>query len=384
VKREKIDSRLSEVISIFNSEEKVECLIRALNQKSYELYIKHFSDKVIKELPFILSFSASLTKKEIAKLSRNDNIVYISAMSNVFALMNVAKKILKVPPLKFGKGQTICFIDTGLNPHCDFMLCEKRIKAFVDFIGEEKELYDDNGHGTFVAGVCCGGGQLSGGKLSGIAPKSNIISLKALNKKGEANSTKILEAMQWVFDNKQKYNISVVCMSFGSDPIGFNDPIMIGAEKLWDEGIVVVAAAGNSGPEYQTIKSPGVSRKIITVGGFDDNRIDDDFNPNFFEMASFSSRGPCYRYFKPDVIAPAVDIVSCGKDKDYVALSGTSVATPMIAGLCALIKESDTSLSPSQIKNKLLLICKPVFFNRNLEGYGIPCMDRFFKSKNSF
>ena len=185
MKREKIDSRLSEVISIFNSEEKVECLIRALNQKSYELYIKHFSDKVIKELPFILSFSASLTKKEIAKLSRNDNIVYISAMSNVFALMNVAKKILKVPPLKFGKGQTICFIDTGLNPHCDFMLCEKRIKAFVDFIGEEKELYDDNGHGTFVAGVCCGGGQLSGGKLSGIAPKSNIISLKALIKKGK-------------------------------------------------------------------------------------------------------------------------------------------------------------------------------------------------------
>jgi serine protease AprX len=293
--------------------------------------------------------------------------------------MNVAKKVLHIPKKCLGEGQIICFIDTGIEPHCDFLLCDNRIEKFIDFINEKDDYYDDNGHGTFVAGVCCGSGIISGQKFSGIAPKAKIISLKALDKKGEANSTKILEAMQWVFDNKDK--IDIVCMSFGSDPIGQNDPIMIGAEKLWDSGIVVVAAAGNSGPEYQTIKSPGVSRKIITVGGFDDNRFDDDeFNSNYFEMASFSSRGPCYRYFKPDVVAPAVDIVSCGIDKDYVKLSGTSVATPMIAGICALIKEKDKNLSPNQVKNKLLSICKPAFFNRNFEGFGIPDLNKFFNN----
>ncbi len=377
---EKIDERLSRVIAVLDSDEKFECLVRTLNQKSYDFYIKKFGGKIIKKIPFIFSFTVKLTKKEIEKLSNSDSIVFISAMSNVFAMMNVAKKILSIPPLLYGEGQTVCFIDTGILPHCDFLLCEKRINAFVDFIGGKEECYDDNGHGTFVAGVCAGGGNLSGGKYSGIAPKAKIISLKALDKKGEANSTKILEAMQWIFDNKEKYNICTVCMSFGSDPLGINDPIMIGAERLWDSGITVVAAAGNSGPEYQTIKSPGISRKIITVGGFDDNRIDDEFNPNFFEMAKFSSRGPCYRYYKPDVIAPAVDITSCGKDKDYTKLSGTSVATPMIAGLCALIKESDPSLSPNQIKNKLLSICSPAFFNRNLEGYGIPCFDKLIKN----
>ena len=90
--------------------------------------------------------------------------------------------------------------------------------------------------------------------------------------------------MQWVYDNHKKRNIRVVCMSFGSEPLGYNDPIMSGAEELWKNGIVVVAAAGNSGPEFQTIKSPGVSSRIITVGGFDDNRISaEDFNEKFFE-----------------------------------------------------------------------------------------------------
>lgn len=379
MKNEKIDNGLKEKIVALGKEQKIECLVRTLNQDCLNNYIKRFGESVKERFSFINAFSVMLSPKEISSLARSDAVVYICANSNVFALMNVAKKIMKVPPLAFGEGQTICFIDTGISPHCDFMLCENRIEKFVDFVSEREEAFDDNGHGTFVAGVCCGGGFLSGGKFAGIAPKAKIISLKALDKNGEANSNKILQAMQWIMDNKERYNIDTICMSFGSEPLGLNDPIMYGAERLWDCGVTVVAAAGNSGPEWQTIKSPGVSRKIITVGGFDDNRIDGEFNPNFFEMASFSSRGPCYRYFKPDLIAPAVDITSCGKNEDYVKLSGTSVASPMIAGLCALIKEKEKNFSPNQIKSTLLSFCKPAFFNRNLEGYGIPCFDRFFR-----
>ncbi len=377
---EKIDKNLKEQIVALGKEQKMECLVRTLDQDCFKKYIKNFGEKVKEEFPFINSFSALLSPKEISSLARSDSVVYICSQTNVFALMNIAKKIMKIPPFAFGEGQTICFIDTGISPHCDFMLCKNRIEKFVDFVSGSEEIFDDNGHGTFVAGVCCGGGFLSCGKFAGIAPKAKIISLKALDKNGEANSNKILQAMQWVMDNKEKYKIDTVCMSFGSEPLGLNDPIMIGAEKLWDCGVTVVAAAGNSGPEWQTIKSPGVSRKIITVGGFDDNRIDDDFNPNFFEMASFSSRGPCFRYFKPDLIAPAVDITSCGRSEDYIKLSGTSVASPMIAGLCALIKEREKNFSPNQIKSTILSLCKPAFYNRNLEGYGIPCFERFFRN----
>lgn len=379
MKSNKIDIKLFEKIVALGKEQQADCLVRAKNESAYNKYITRFGKRVKEKFSFINSFSIALLPKEISTLAKSDSVVYICSTTQVSALMYVAKQVMHIPPLLYGEGQTICFIDTGIKEHCDFMLGENRIAKFVDFVGESESPYDDNGHGTFVAGVCCGGGNLSGGKFSGVAPRAKIISLKALDKKGEANSNKILQAMQWISENKDQYKIDTVCMSFGSEPLGLNDPIMIGAEKLWDSGVTVVAAAGNSGPEYQTIKSPGVSRKIITVGGFDDNRNEDDFNPNFFEMASFSSRGPCFRYFKPDVIAPAVDIISCGKEKDYTCLSGTSVASPMIAGICALIKEKEKNFSPNQIKSVLLSICKPAFFNRNLEGFGIPCVDRIFK-----
>ena len=189
--------------------------------------------------------------------------------------------------------------------------------------------------------------------------------------------------MEWVYDNHKKYNIKVVCMSFGSEPLGHNDPIMLGADALWKDGVVVVAAAGNSGPEYQTIKSPGISSKIITVGGIDDNRYDDaNFNRKYFEIADFSSRGPAFRNIKPDVVAPSVDIISCGIKNPYTLLSGTSVATPMIAGLCCLFLEKDSTLKPDQIKNILLKICQPLGFEMYLEGYGLPNLEKLKINKN--
>ena len=210
-------------------------------------------------------------------------------------------------------------------------------------------------------------------KFSGIAPKSNIFALKALNKNGEATANKILDAMEWVFNNHKKEKIKIVCMSFGSEPIGLNDPIMQGANALWQDGVVVVAAAGNSGPKENTIKSPGISPEIITVGGFDDNRFDDkSFNKDFFEMANFSSRGPAFRHFKPDVVAPSVDITSCGLKEFYTKLSGTSVATPMVAGFICLMLEKYPKLTPREVKIRLLQSCSSIGFDANSEGYGVP------------
>ncbi|MDE6583429.1 MAG: S8 family peptidase [Clostridia bacterium] len=319
------------------------------------------------------------SKKEILSLSSFETVDYISSLSYVDSLMYLSKKILAVDKTKHcGEGVGVAFIDTGLNPHCDFLIGKNRVVGFKDFINNKKDFYDDNGHGTFVAGVCSGSGALSGFKYSGVAPKTNVFSLKALNGQGEATANKILDAMEWVFDNHKKQNIKVVCMSFGSEPLGSNDPIMLGAEALWKSGVVVVAAAGNSGPEFQTIKSPGISPYIITVGGIDDNRYNKaSFDKQFFEMAEFSSRGPALKNVKPDVVAPSVDIISCGIGDFYTTLSGTSVATPMIAGLCCLLLEKDDSLTPNQVKKELIKTCKPLGFELNSEGYGMPNFANF-------
>ena len=156
------------------------------------------------------------------------------------------------------------------------------------------------------------------------------------------------------------------------------------AESLWNNGIVVVAAAGNSGPDSGTIKSPGISGRIITVGAFDDglhqNLKDTDIQNNLqnlnsksnFKIANFSSRGPTKNYYKPDCVAPGVDIVSTSsKDEFYTKMSGTSVSTPIVAGCCALLLQKFPNLSPIQVKSKILKSCTPFMFDRNAEGFGV-------------
>lgn len=381
----KIDKTLLNIVEFLGEDKKSQCIVKAYDYNRLKNILKNRKIEILNEYLFIKSFRVLATRKQILGLSNLSQVQFISSISTCSTLMYLAKKILKVEELPLtGKGVGIAFIDTGIIEHGDFCIGERRIKFFKDFVNDRSSCYDDNGHGTFVAGVCSGSGAMSAGKYSGIAPKSEIISLKALNGQGEASADKILNAMEWVYINHKNYNIKVVCMSFGSEPLGFNDPIMAGAEALWREGVVVVAAAGNSGPEFQTIKSPGVSSQIITVGGFDDNRIDiDSFDESFFEVAEFSSRGPAFSRYKPDLVAPSVDIISCGRDKPYTVLSGTSVATPIVAGLCALLIEYSPNLKPIEVKRILLRSCKPICFNKNLEGYGYPEVDKMFLSKEN-
>ncbi len=369
----KLDTNIVKVLESSSKFSKVNCIVFLDNYQTSLLHLKKNNIKIINNLPFINAVELELDKSKLTKIINYDFVKYVSSQVNVSALMNIAKKVLQVDNSFSGEGVTIAYIDTGISPHLDFMLGKKRIIKFIDLINYKLFPYDDNGHGTFVAGVGSGNGFLSGGKFTGIAPKSNIISVKALNKEGEANSGKILEAMQWVYDNAFKYKIKVVCMSFGSEPLGFKDPIMRGAEELWKKNITVVAAAGNSGPDYETIKSPGVSPQVITVGGFNDNRIDENtYNENFFEIAEFSSRGPALKRFKPDVIAPSVNIHSCGVEKPYTTLSGTSVATPMIAGICALCYEINPNIEPNVLKKIIMMCSKAITYNNNVEGFGIP------------
>lgn len=376
----KIDVNLFYMAGLLGEDKKISCLVSGRNFENLKALLKKNNIHIMDEYLFINSFYVQATKKQIGMLSRWAEVKFIAANSTALMLMHVARRVLNMPQNQLsGKGVGVAFIDTGIAKHCDFCLGKDRICKFVDFVSNRTRAYDDNGHGTFVAGVCAGSGASSGGKYKGIAPQANIYALKALDSHGEAYSNKILSAMEWVYDHHKQDNIKVVCMSFGSEPLGYNDPIMNGAEQLWKSGVIVVAAAGNSGPEFQSIKSPGVSRKLITVGGMDDNRFDDNsFSPSLFEIANFSSRGPSFRSFKPDIVAPAVDITSCDLNYGYTKLSGTSVATPMIAGVMCLLCEKFPDITPDEAKRRLLSCCKPICLNRNLEGFGYPDLTKLF------
>lgn len=313
---------------------------------------------------FANCFCVSTDYDDINILSNQNEINYI--YENVFVTCEKHEKQMlnlnKLTENKYlGQGQTICFIDTGIFPHLDFIFPKNRILKFIDLINKNNTPYDDNGHGTFVAGTACGYGVIDN-SLSGFAPLANIISIKALGSNGNSDSNTILDAMQWVYENHKAYNISVVCMSFGAD-VNFNlDPLSRGAESLWKRGITVVAAAGNSGPNKNTIKSPGNNPYIITVGALDCSNMD---------IAEFSSRGPTIYGHKPDLLAPAVDITSCNNtETPYTTMSGTSVATPIVAGICADIKSRWSNMTNNEIKNFLLSHCVKITGDKDSEGAG--------------
>ncbi len=301
---------------------------------------------------------------DISILSDNEDVKYIFD-SPIVKFCKEENKFVNLHNLTNGKflgqNQTICFIDTGIYPHLDFILPKNRIIKFIDLVNHRLTPYDDNGHGTFVAGVACSAGVVNKSNI-GFSPRANMIVIKALNSEGNSDSNLILDAMQWVYENCKVYNISVVCMSFGADFASKFDPLSHGAEALWKRGITIVAAAGNSGPNEQTIKSPGNNPYIITVGGLDKQNL---------AVAPFSSRGPTMYGHKPDLIAPAVNLTSCNNGLPfYCEMSGTSVATPIVAGICADVKSRYPKLNNIAIKKLILSNCTKLTGNVDNEGAG--------------
>ena len=358
---------LSEVKTLSNHNYK--CVISSCNYQSTKNSLNKLNIPYT-EFPFTKSFFVNTTYNNLLSLSELNSVEFLSGTTKVTTAINNSKRFLNLDKLTenkyYGENVTVAFIDTGITPHIDFILPQNRIIEFVDLINKHTLPYDDNGHGTFVASVCGGSGKRSKEHFSGVAPKINIVSIKALDKKGETDSNKILEAMQYVYENAERLKIKVVCMSFGADSLGNNDPLQKGATALWNKGIIVVAAAGNSGPKEHTIKSPGSSPKIITVGGLDNT------NEEYLKVADFSSRGPIPMRFKPDLIAPSVEIVgaSIKPNEPYIKMSGTSVATPIIAGVCAIMLEKNKNLTPDRLKFLLISRCKPIKKDKNSEGFG--------------
>ena len=283
-----------------------------------------------------------------------------------------------------GAGIGVAVIDSGITGwHDDLTIANRqgqRVTRFVDFVNGRTSTYDDWGHGTHVAGLIAGNGYDSAGARLSIAPQANIVALKALDHEGKGQISNIIAALDWIVTNKTQYNIRVVNMSLGAGVFeSYNtDPLTVAAKRAVDAGIVVVAAAGNMGkaangsPQYGAIPAPGNAPWVLTVGasstqGTIDRR--DDI------VANYSSRGPTMIDFaaKPDLVAPGSGSVSlsvpgstmyvnkaaylvAGKGAlnlpylPYLTLSGTSMATPVVAGTVALMLEANPNLTPNLVK----------------------------------
>ena len=245
-----------------------------------------------------------------------------------------------------GKGIGVCILDTGIYEHIDFT---GRIWTFYDFLDFKRRPYDDNGHGTHVAGLVAGDGTASMGKYRGAAPGCGIIALKVLDRYGNGSQDDVLRALRWIREYRQQYRIRVVNISVGTTCNSKRNHarLLESVEQLWDEGVVVVTAAGNQGPRPGSITAPGSSKKVITVGSSD-----------LLEgRSAISGRGPTAECVcKPDIVAPGNKIMSCvpGKPYSYGVKSGTSMSTPLVTGAIACALEKNPALTNTDIKTMLM------------------------------
>ncbi len=342
--------------------------------------------KVHREMRLIPSLVAELpysSLEEIAKLYHVKRIWYDTPVRIHLDVAVPSVAGTKAHELGFtGKNVVIAIIDTGLYPHRDFLVPSSRIIEWKDFLQQKESPYDDNGHGTHVAGIIAGNGFSSRGKYQGMAPEASLVALKALNEDGGGSISNVLIAIEWCIDNQTRLNIKAINMSFGSkaQESYTHDPLCRATSIAWNKGLVVCAAAGNAGPGPKTIDTPGINPKIITVGNVDNHQTTDFQDDN---LNRHSSRGPTLDNIpKPNLLAPGTNINSTWINGNYRSLSGTSMATPMVIGAVALINQKWPELKPDQIKQIILSNAHDLGLGINLQGAGVLDLSRIFANEN--
>ncbi|MEU5977218.1 S8 family serine peptidase [Streptomyces sp. NPDC047315] len=273
-----------------------------------------------------------------------------------------------------GSGVTVAVLDTGVDAaHPD--LKGKVVGAANFSLSPGTE--DRHGHGTHVASTVAGTGAKSGGAFKGVAPGAKVLNAKVLSDFGSGTDSGIMAGIDWaVAQGADVVNLSLG----GTDSIGV-DPVEAQVNAVTEKsGVLFAIAAGNSGPDARTLGSPGAADAALTVGAVDGEE----------RLAEFSSRGPRLgdSAVKPDVTAPGVGVTAASaagsliersvgqRPEGYVTISGTSMATPHVAGAAALLKQQHPGWQAAELKSALVGSAVPGPYPAPEQGTGRIAVDR--------
>jgi len=335
---------------------------------------------------------------------------------NRFGVIPTAVR-LNANPEFTGKGVTLALLDSGFYPHPDLVTPRSRVLAYEDLAGERRDLFVTapveswQWHGTQTTVAAGGNGELSDGVYRGLAHEANLVLVKA-SERGRITEDNIARGIRWVIANRERYNIRVLSISLGGDEdVPCSKSIVDqAAEEAISRGIVVIAAAGNSGAEGRHSIPPANSPSVITVGGYTDhNRLNgnelDLYHSNFGVTADGT--------VKPEIVAPAMWIAApilpgtkfyeraealshlaervANSDESeirayveaalqqekivaahYQHVDGTSFAAPIVASVVAQMIQANPKLTPGAVKNILIstadrILTEPVI----RQGYGV-------------
>lgn len=319
--------------------------------------------RVTQRLPLVDGFSAVMTAAQARALARHPGVLRVDQDGVVRALDDATNADFGTTaawadrPGLDGSGVGLCVVDTGVDPAHEQIA--PRTVTFKDFVGTRTTAYDDQGHGTHVMSIAAGdgAGSTTAATYRGVAPAATLYAAKVLDSSGYGSDSQVIAGIQWC---DQQPGVRVISMSLGDTLVSDgSDPVSAAVDAAQANGAVVVVAAGNSGDVSGTVNSPGVAAGALTVGAASDwsapvgtARHDDGI-----WLAAFSSRGPVANNgrTKPDVVAPGVSVTAAksGTTTGYVTMSGTSMATPYVAGAVALGLEAVPSATPAQVRSAI-------------------------------
>ena len=313
-------------------------------------------------------FAAELTKAQIEILSWLPGIVHVEGNDIVSVANDSAQDSFGVTAARTAAGVegdrdgnvasyskddlVAAVIDTGIDAaHVD--LNGGKVIAFQNCVGGCRTTapFDDHGHGTHVAGTIAGEGEANAA-LKGAAPGAALVGVKVLAASGSGSTADITAGIDWVTANKATYGIEAINLSLaGTGCANGTDVTSQAVNRAHAAGIVVAVAAGNAGPGTCTISSPGAAADAITVGAMA------DMGENGFKQAYFSSRGKTADgRIKPDISAPGVNVNSVDANtlNGYTLSSGTSMASPFVAGTALLMLDANPGLSSAGVKSTIM------------------------------
>ena len=380
--------------------------------------IESLGGEIVRRYEILNLLAVRLPADSLVELAIDEKVDRVSLDDTVSATSRSSRAAAKTPVLPSnnatfkGSNIGIAVLDSGVANHID-IAANIRQYSFLGgayptpaIDGNEIERYnsgargDGYGHGTHVAGIIAGSGKGSSGKYKGPASGAKILSLQVLDGNGQGSMSDVMAALDWLLQYGSYFDVRVANLSLGKSISESNttDPLVLAVEQLWDSGIVVVVAAGNYGREgYFSITSPANSRKIITVGSLTDNNTGDDYSDDY--VSTYSSRGPTMgdHVSKPDLVAPGNRLIAAspresylekllpelvvgcsyadGCEDNYMTMSGTSMATPLVAAAAAMMLEKDPTLSPATVKARLMRSAQKLDESPVIAGAGLLDME---------
>ncbi len=317
--------------------------------------------------------SAKVSREAYSKIKKLPYVKKVHFNKKVKAILTESVPLIQADKVwtdlgTEGEDIKVGIIDTGidythpaLGGHSGSTFPTAKVIGGYDFVNNDDDPIDDHFHGTHCAAIVAADNEV----IKGVAPKALLYAYKSLGSGGSGSTDDVIAAVERCIDPNEDGDYSdkldVVSMSLGNANGNPDDALCIAVDNAVEMGIVFSIAAGNNG-QYNTIGSPGTARKAITVG----STIKSD------QISGFSSKGPnaldCS--IKPEVVAPGSDIYSAVLNGKYEAHSGTSMATPHVAGICALLKKLHPAWSPEQIKSALMTTAVDIGLDVMAQGAG--------------